>query len=152
MLNLNLTIDPVVDRAEALSEKLLILSGDHLEYSGSSNSSLINVETSSAAGDDDSTSNNLCGFDIWRTNGEDEDTENRTGGYVMKDFFPDKAAPQCRMLDLSENYRELAGQREITQHQRLQVKKSRRGPRPRSSQYRGVTFYRRTGRWESHIW
>ncbi|KAL6545303.1 hypothetical protein OROGR_009177 [Orobanche gracilis] len=32
-----------------------------------------------------------------------------------------------------------------------QVKKSRRGPRSRSSQYRGVTFYRRTGRWESHI-
>ncbi|RWW24835.1 hypothetical protein GW17_00010853 [Ensete ventricosum] len=35
--------------------------------------------------------------------------------------------------------------------QRRQVKKSRRGPRSRSSQYRGVTFYRRTGRWESHI-
>lgn len=32
------------------------------------------------------------------------------------------------------------------------VKKSRRGPRSRSSQYRGITFYRRTGRWESHIW
>ncbi|XP_042374615.1 APETALA2-like protein 1 [Zingiber officinale] len=33
-----------------------------------------------------------------------------------------------------------------------QPKKGRRGPRSRSSQYRGVTFYRRTGRWESHIW
>ncbi|XP_030524405.1 APETALA2-like protein 3 isoform X2 [Rhodamnia argentea] len=33
-----------------------------------------------------------------------------------------------------------------------QRRKSRRGPRSRSSQYRGVTFYRRTGRWESHIW
>lgn len=32
------------------------------------------------------------------------------------------------------------------------ARKSRRGPRSRSSQYRGVTFYRRTGRWESHIW
>ncbi|KAK4783645.1 hypothetical protein SAY86_008019 [Trapa natans] len=32
------------------------------------------------------------------------------------------------------------------------AKKSRRGPRSRSSQYRGVTFYRRTSRWESHIW
>ncbi|XP_071706788.1 AP2-like ethylene-responsive transcription factor TOE3 [Rutidosis leptorrhynchoides] len=32
------------------------------------------------------------------------------------------------------------------------VRKSRRGPPSRSSQYRGVTFYRRTGRWESHIW
>lgn len=38
------------------------------------------------------------------------------------------------------------------QAQQQQVKKSRRGPRSRSSQYRGVTFYRRTGRWESHIW
>lgn len=35
---------------------------------------------------------------------------------------------------------------------RRQVKKTRRGPRPRSSHYRGVTFYRRIGRWESHIW
>ncbi|XP_042384215.1 APETALA2-like protein 3 isoform X2 [Zingiber officinale] len=33
-----------------------------------------------------------------------------------------------------------------------QAKKGRRGPPSRSSQYRGVTFYRRTGRWESHIW
>lgn len=32
------------------------------------------------------------------------------------------------------------------------MRKNRRGPRPRSSQYRGVTYYRRTGRWESHIW
>ncbi|KAG1371610.1 APETALA2-like protein 1 [Cocos nucifera] len=38
------------------------------------------------------------------------------------------------------------------QQQQQHVKKSRRGPRSRSSQYRGVTFYRRTGRWESHIW
>lgn len=46
--------------------------------------------------------------------------------------------------------------REVQQMARPQqqqpVKKSRRGPRSRSSQYRGVTFYRRTGRWESHIW
>ncbi|KAH7537349.1 hypothetical protein FEM48_Zijuj03G0083100 [Ziziphus jujuba var. spinosa] len=38
------------------------------------------------------------------------------------------------------------------QQQQPPVRKSRRGPRSRSSQYRGVTFYRRTGRWESHIW
>lgn len=36
--------------------------------------------------------------------------------------------------------------------QQQPIRKSRRGPRSRSSQYRGVTFYRRTGRWESHIW
>ncbi|XP_030449985.1 APETALA2-like protein 3 isoform X1 [Syzygium oleosum] len=39
-----------------------------------------------------------------------------------------------------------------SQQQRPSVKRSRRGPRSRSSQYRGVTFYRRTSRWESHIW
>ncbi|URE32542.1 hypothetical protein MUK42_16808 [Musa troglodytarum] len=43
-------------------------------------------------------------------------------------------------------------QQQQQQQQQQQVKKSRRGPRSRSSQYRGVTFYRRTGRWESHIW
>lgn len=32
------------------------------------------------------------------------------------------------------------------------AKKGRRGPKSRSSEYRGVTYYRRTGRWESHIW
>ncbi|GAV84184.1 AP2 domain-containing protein [Cephalotus follicularis] len=41
---------------------------------------------------------------------------------------------------------------QVVVQMRQQVKKSRRGPRSRSSQYRGVTFYRRTGRWESHIW
>lgn len=40
----------------------------------------------------------------------------------------------------------------VAKQQQHPVKKSRRGPRSRSSQYRGVTFYRRTGRWESHIW
>ncbi|KAJ8567282.1 hypothetical protein K7X08_019490 [Anisodus acutangulus] len=41
---------------------------------------------------------------------------------------------------------------DVAQQQQQPIKKSRRGPRSRSSQYRGVTFYRRTGRWESHIW
>ncbi|KAF7809848.1 floral homeotic protein APETALA 2-like isoform X1 [Senna tora] len=40
----------------------------------------------------------------------------------------------------------------VSSSSQAMVKKSRRGPRSRSSQYRGVTFYRRTGRWESHIW
>ncbi|GAB2272351.1 AP-2 complex subunit beta [Dionaea muscipula] len=47
---------------------------------------------------------------------------------------------------------ELAAVRGAVVQRQQQVKKSRRGPRSRSSQYRGVTFYRRTGRWESHIW
>ncbi|KAK4761191.1 hypothetical protein SAY87_006084 [Trapa incisa] len=47
---------------------------------------------------------------------------------------------------------ELRPPREFRELKPQQVRKSRRGPRSRSSQYRGVTFYRRTGRWESHIW
>ncbi|THU68026.1 hypothetical protein C4D60_Mb05t30910 [Musa balbisiana] len=53
---------------------------------------------------------------------------------------------------LAEPEANLVLQRRQQQQQQQQVKKSRRGPRSRSSQYRGVTFYRRTGRWESHIW
>ncbi|QDZ25229.1 AP2-like ethylene-responsive transcription factor [Chloropicon primus] len=34
----------------------------------------------------------------------------------------------------------------------LPPKKGRRGPSSRSSAYRGVTFYRRTSRWEAHVW
>lgn len=64
-------------------------------------------------------------------------------------------------MEASEHHRGGgAAEQMIVAHQQLQqqvqlrqqVKKSRRGPRSRSSQYRGVTFYRRTGRWESHIW
>ncbi|KAF2294844.1 hypothetical protein GH714_021406 [Hevea brasiliensis] len=44
------------------------------------------------------------------------------------------------------------GRAENCARKQQQMRKSRRGPRSRSSQYRGVTFYRRTGRWESHIW
>ncbi|KAL0333337.1 UNVERIFIED_CONTAM: APETALA2-like protein 3 [Sesamum angustifolium] len=138
------------------SDEHLILSGDQMEYSGSSNSSIVNVETSSTAGDENSCSNNFVGFDIWKTNGEYEESEKSSCGYVTKEFFP--AGGEVRptqWLDLSEDRREVAEEMIIAQQQqqkRQQVKKSRRGPRSRSSQYRGVTFYRRTGRWESHIW
>ncbi|KAL2514402.1 Ethylene-responsive transcription factor Related to AP22-7 [Forsythia ovata] len=75
---------------------------------------------------------------------------------VTKEFFPvtgetSAVARHCHWSDLSGNFGVVAAQRTISQ-QRQQIKKSRRGPRSRSSQYRGVTFYRRTGRWESHIW
>ncbi|CAL9165740.1 unnamed protein product [Musa hybrid cultivar] len=57
-------------------------------------------------------------------------------GLVTKQLFP--LAPLPLWMDLTPR--------------QPPTKKSRRGPRSRSSQYRGVTFYRRTGRWESHIW
>ncbi|MQM16342.1 hypothetical protein Taro_049298 [Colocasia esculenta] len=65
-------------------------------------------------------------------------------------------SPRPRGVDLSFcQINNVGGQSEVRllqQQQQQPVKKSRRGPRSRSSQYRGVTFYRRTGRWESHIW
>lgn len=66
---------------------------------------------------------------------------------------------QANSLLLCPNTNELQEMRLVQVQQQkptvqpnLVGKKSRRGPRSRSSQYRGVTFYRRTGRWESHIW
>lgn len=69
-----------------------------------------------------------------------------------KGWFVDSSShTQWLNLSFSENgeRRELGV---FEQKKQQVVKKSRRGPRSRSSQYRGVTFYRRTGRWESHIW
>ena len=34
----------------------------------------------------------------------------------------------------------------------LQTKRSRRGPKSKTSGFVGVSQYRRTGRWEAHIW
>ncbi|XP_042040895.1 APETALA2-like protein 3 isoform X1 [Salvia splendens] len=158
MFNLNLAIDPpapTADRAETASDNHFALSGDHVEYSGSSSSSVVNVETSSTAGDDNSLS---VGFDIWKSSGECEESEKSSCGYVTKEFFPVKFGEgRIQCLDLPEKSCELTEQRILAQEQQQQqkrqlVKKSRRGPRSRSSQYRGVTFYRRTGSWESHIW
>ncbi|KAL2933790.1 Floral homeotic protein APETALA 2 [Bienertia sinuspersici] len=77
-----------------------------------------------------------------------------SSGFVTHELFPVSDGPgrsvgaaQKPMMGVVE-VRSLTGQSQKSQ----QVKKSRRGPRSRSSQYRGVTFYRRTGRWESHIW
>ncbi|XP_051143360.1 floral homeotic protein APETALA 2-like isoform X2 [Andrographis paniculata] len=90
-------------------------------------------------------------------NGGDGETsssnDTRSASPVTRQLFP---MTRLGRLDLG---RQTGGavnrvvQQEQHQVQRGQAnKKSRRGPRSRSSQYRGVTFYRRTGRWESHIW
>ncbi|CAN4116985.1 unnamed protein product [Withania somnifera] len=152
-------------------EKLLTeQSFGQIQNSGTSNSSIVNVETSSIAGCDEFISSSdhrpdeEYAFDILRT---EEDNE-----FVTKELFPLNAAGETteegvgvedvkekkQWLDLSANYGGVLMEQRIViaaplqQQQRQVVKKSRRGPRSRSSQYRGVTFYRRTGRWESHIW
>ncbi|CAI9783207.1 unnamed protein product [Fraxinus pennsylvanica] len=151
MLDLNLTSDvseSITNLGETVLEKHLDSSGSQMENAGSYNSSAANVDTTSSAGDGDSCDNQFIGFDIWKGNGDYEES----GVSVTKELFPVTAegtavARHCHWSDVSGNGG-VAAQRTISQP----IKKSRRGPRSRSSQYRGVTFYRRTGRWESHIW
>lgn len=157
MFDLNLCFEEGV----TASEKLRELSFGQIENSGTSNSSIVNVETSSNAGDDEFVScsdhrpDEVYAFDILRA---------EENGVVTKELFPltgGEAAAVAEVekqqwLDLSANYGGVGMEQRIfvapVQQQRQVVKKSRRGPRSKSSQYRGVTFYRRTGRWESHIW
>ncbi|XP_028804318.1 ethylene-responsive transcription factor RAP2-7 isoform X1 [Neltuma alba] len=135
--------------------------------SGTSNSSLLNFEESR---DEDSSA---FVFDILKreTDCRVEDEEKETLEITAKPLFPvnsdDKGRRDCdfrlglscsrsnQWLNLSFAESGAAGtQAELSalQQKQPQIRKSRRGPRSRSSQYRGVTFYRRTGRWESHIW
>ncbi|XP_038980190.1 APETALA2-like protein 1 isoform X2 [Phoenix dactylifera] len=62
------------------------------------------------------------------------------------------SSSRLHWADISFRQSDIPAGVRVLQQQQQQVKKSRRGPRSRSSLYRGVTFYRRTGRWESHIW
>ncbi|KAL3520655.1 hypothetical protein ACH5RR_018804 [Cinchona calisaya] len=75
----------------------------------------------------------------------------------LKLSVPEAASVEAGMNTTENQYQQLQLQPQrvavgVVQPHQGGVKKSRRGPRSRSSQYRGVTFYRRTGRWESHIW
>ncbi|XP_012468341.1 APETALA2-like protein 3 [Gossypium raimondii] len=133
---------------------------------GSFGSSVVNADTATTAGDDDSSSNAAAtdtfgySFDILKASREEEQDKynNRTTIPLFPVDVEGNGWKSTGWLDLAGSGEVAAEQRVVPhQHQqqvqlRQQVKKSRRGPRSRSSQYRGVTFYRRTGRWESHIW
>nr|VDC80627.1 unnamed protein product [Brassica rapa] len=125
-------------------------SGNRVDESGTSTSSVINADA-----DDDSCSARAFthSFDILKVGGGGDGSTASISG-VTKELFP--VARDCGKLrgsssrswmDLSFDTKSVA-----PAPAPAQVRKSRRGPRSRSSQYRGVTFYRRTGRWESHIW
>lgn len=171
-----------VDESSAMvysvSDKATQGSATQMDESGTSNSSVVNADASSiGAGDDESCSGRASSemftfsFDILKVGGGEEDGE----AAVTKELFPvggeavefkHWAAQPPSSSTVRRNWIELglvdqAGVGEIRMDQNLPPtqpqqpqppKKSRRGPRSRSSQYRGVTFYRRTGRWESHIW
>ncbi|OIW09160.1 hypothetical protein TanjilG_11298 [Lupinus angustifolius] len=135
--------------------------------SGTSNSSIVNADGSSNIGGGDDSCSTRAGngsgvftfdFGIMKVEGRnDVVTPTKelfpmsSGNWKMQQQstlpFPAKKSG----VDLSWEQGENSEMVKMVQAQKP-VKKSRRGPRSRSSQYRGVTFYRRTGRWESHIW
>ncbi|GFP95671.1 ethylene-responsive transcription factor rap2-7 [Phtheirospermum japonicum] len=125
-------------------------------------SSVVNGDGETSSSNDDACSARAAafGFDILDGGGDRRRglTSAAEPGLVTRELFP---LSRLGELDLSG---QISGALELPfdhgpprlevqpQEQQVQARKSRRGPRSRSSQYRGVTFYRRTGRWESHIW
>ncbi|KAL5765912.1 hypothetical protein ACOSP7_016529 [Xanthoceras sorbifolium] len=149
--------------------------------SGTSNSSVVNADVSGNVGDDESCSTravagdsgiHTLNFDILKVGGAGSyrsgNQKDDVGARKEFSFFPVSGGGGNTGYEgqSSRSWIDLSFDRQQQQHVQegggevrvLQsapppaVKKSRRGPRSRSSQYRGVTFYRRTGRWESHIW
>lgn len=136
-----------------------------MEDSETSNSSIVNADEACNSRDEDSS---VLIFDILKK----EKFDGGGGGgalpeLVTQALFPvaggwgesGSPVPRTHWLNLSSTADSGGGdggggptELKIVQQKQQQVRKSRRGPRSRSSQYRGVTFYRRTGRWESHIW
>lgn len=125
-----------------------------MDESVTSNSSVVNAEASSCIDGEEE----LCSstravkfqFEILK-GGEEEEEDGSDVMKKTKEFFP--VAQSSVDISFQRGGADAAtGAMVVMQPPAQPVKKSRRGPRSKSSQYRGVTFYRRTGRWESHIW
>lgn len=158
MLDLNLN-----DDSSQNDDSLMLLDKFPEASSGTSNSSIVNAEGSSNVGGDEDSCSTRAG-DVFTFNFGILKMEGSNDVVATKELFPVSAGNWLQgqsstspflarksVADLSLDHHR--GENEVVQvPQRPPVKKSRRGPRSRSSQYRGVTFYRRTGRWESHIW
>ncbi|KAB1218031.1 Floral homeotic protein APETALA 2 [Morella rubra] len=177
MLDLNVDIlscNSPCDEKEVMEVEILLQgSGNQVEDSGTSTSSIVNAEEASSNARDENSFNNSSEFifDILRkgkhavrTTKEVKD-EITTPEFITRPLFPGAGERGGREPEfglglpsrpqwLNLSFADSGGQTDpiISQQKQPQARKSRRGPRSRSSQYRGVTFYRRTGRWESHIW
>lgn len=123
----------------------------------SSSSSLMIIEDNNNNEDDDNDSSRLFGFSMTDNNNQpvpvthqffpsfNDESSSQVGSTRPTDF------PTANWVGVRFSHGGGVGDGKVT-NVAQPIKKSRRGPRSRSSQYRGVTFYRRTGRWESHIW
>ncbi|XP_020585949.1 floral homeotic protein APETALA 2-like isoform X2 [Phalaenopsis equestris] len=166
--------------SSSVPEKLLSegSGGVQMTDSGTSNSSVLNAEDLSNIGDEDSCSTRPAfRFSILKDAEEVEECGDdirvaSDADLITHQLFPQQAqvildglatgttlassSSRPHLIDLGFYQADVMATAEgkllHPLQQQPQVKKSRRGPRSRSSQYRGVTFYRRTGRWESHIW
>lgn len=166
VLDLNLTVGLSESSSRSgesqflTDEKFTGGSGMQMDESGISISSVVNI----VEVDDDSCSaraiDMFAYFDSSMINGDVRtDVVTKQLFPMIETEVPDEAYGISEghglrnWIDLSGNYG--SGPEaliNVQQPQQQVARKSRRGPRSRSSQYRGVTFYRRTGRWESHIW
>lgn len=165
MIDLNLAVVSGNSISGQVGTELRELSGGQMDDYSPSNSSLVNVETLSNEEYSCSTNHPPYSFDMLKKSrsrdGNDleesrgaEDRRRVRSGFVTKQLFP-AASTGYELLDLRFKEGNFSPPEEMVllmPQLRQQVKKRRRGPRSRSSQYRGITFYRRTGRWESHIW
>ncbi|KAE9606788.1 hypothetical protein Lal_00025670 [Lupinus albus] len=134
-----------------------------------SSSSAVVIEDDGSDGELKKRSSKIFGFSVTHDGGGGDDDESMDSDNlpVTQQFFPVEEESEVAIPSgeggSSSNFPRahwvgvkfcqsegLGGGKSVEMSQPM--KKSRRGPRSRSSQYRGVTFYRRTGRWESHIW
>ncbi|GLT70077.1 hypothetical protein SLA2020_421780 [Shorea laevis] len=175
MLDLNLDI--ISTESSCDENKMMMMMSDSdkfqeavrtrlMEDSSTSNSSIINADEAPVNAGDENSSNNASAlvFDILK---KDKDASpptttlsNPSLKFVTQQLFPisggkgsnPELMTRPQWLNLSSADSISQSELKTGQQKQQQARKSRRGPRSRSSQYRGVTFYRRTGRWESHIW
>ncbi|XP_071722608.1 ethylene-responsive transcription factor RAP2-7-like [Rutidosis leptorrhynchoides] len=162
MLNFNLNMAASSESTQNDDSAAIL----EMAESGTSNSSIVNGTADASSNDEESSSTRAINFDILKIGGRKTENEEEVGDQMLtRDLFPvskvNFESPQQGQTSNSKNWIDLScgsggggGEppRVAAQQAPQPVKKSRRGPRSRSSQYRGVTFYRRTGRWESHIW
>ncbi|XVE79701.1 hypothetical protein DITRI_Ditri14bG0078900 [Diplodiscus trichospermus] len=172
MLDLNLNVASTEstqdsNSAAPFTSELNEGSGNQMDESGTSNSSIVNDDDESCSARANGEALTLS-FDILKVGSGGSEYQNDDAAVmVTKELFPVKgvgagfggsegltsgSSNSNKWIDLSFQRKEASDLQVLQQQPSQTVKKSRRGPRSRSSQYRGVTFYRRTGRWESHIW